>query len=505
MGWLEKHLLSSLIFLPLVWALMGLCIPVKTETGKAAVKWWSFTGSVAAMIIPFYLFTAYNPKADGFQFQEMAEWIPSLGIAYRLGMDGISLCLVCLTAVITPLAVLGSFSSVREKVREYCFLLLLIETAMFGAFLALDVFLFYVFWEVMLVPMFFIIGIWGGNRRIYAALKFFLYTLVGSLLMLVAIFYLAHLHKQQFGVYSTALSDWCKLVIPGGGMLSVQCLLFLAFALAFSIKVPLFPLHTWLPDAHVQAPTAGSVILAAVLLKMGGYGFIRLAFPLFPQAIVQYQVLFMALGAIAVVYGAGVALAQTDIKKLVAYSSVSHMGYVILGLFSLQAIGASGALFQMISHGLATGALFLIVGMFYERKHTRELSDYGGMAQAMPLMAVSFMVISLASIALPGTSGFVGEFFVLVGAWKTSPALAAFAALGAILGAVYLLGAYQKMMLGRLVTGKDAVRDLSWRERFVLLPTVVGVVFLGVVPSLVTAKFEPALLKALERAAEVRR
>jgi NADH-quinone oxidoreductase subunit M len=432
---------------------------------------------------------------------EKWDWLPVLGISYAVGIDGISFWLVLLTTFLMPIAILGSFKAVEHRHKEYYFLLLLLETGMLGAFVTLDLFLFYVFWEAMLIPMYFLIGIWGGKDRVYAAMKFFIFTMVGSLLMLVAIFYIAYQHKVQMGHYSTLITDLYQLHFAGGaGYFSTQSLLFLAFALAFAIKVPLFPLHTWLPDAHVQAPTAGSVILAAVLLKMGGYGFMRFAFPLFPEAVATYQIPFMILGSVAIVYGALVAMVQPDIKKLVAYSSVSHMGYVILGLFSLNEIGVTGAVYQMLNHGISTGALFLLVGMIYERRHTREIAAFGGITKVMPLYAVVFLIITLSSVALPGTNGFVGEFLILLGSWSVSPTLTAVAGLGVIFGAVYMLWMFQRVMFGPIRHEENkSLKDLTGRELVVLFPLVVAVFVMGVFPNFFFQKMEPSVQRFLNK------
>jgi NADH-quinone oxidoreductase subunit M len=500
MEWLDTHLLSVLVFLPLVWAFLGLLIPVENETGRALQRNWTLLGSVIVFVISLRLFQGYDPKGAEFQFTEGYSWIPGLGISYSLGMDGISLWLILLTTFLMPIAILGSYRAVENKVRGYYFLLLALETGMLGAFVSLDVFLFYTFWEAMLIPMYFLIGIWGGKDRIYASMKFFLYTLVGSLLMLVAIFYLAWQHKTQFGTYSTLILELYKVKIPGGGWTSPQSLLFLAFALAFAIKVPLFPFHTWLPDAHVQAPTAGSVILAAVLLKMGGYGFMRFGMPLFPQGVATFQLPMMILGSIAIVYGAWVATVQPDVKKLVAYSSVSHMGYVILGLFSMNIISASGAYYQMLNHGVSTGALFLLVGMIYERRHTREISDFGGITKVMPLFAVAFLIVTLSSIALPGTNGFVGEFLILLGSWKANAGLTALATTGVIFGAVYMLWMFQRVMFGPLKNKEnEKLKDLSAREIAVLVPLIIAIFAMGIFPNVFFEKTGPSIDRMLSR------
>jgi NADH-quinone oxidoreductase subunit M len=500
MDWFNDHLLSVTVFLPLLWALVGLLIPSQSESGKTLIKAWTLLGTLAAFAVSVFIYFKFEAQGAEFQLTENGEWLPGLGISYSLGIDGISLWLVMLTTFLMPVAVLGSWNAVENKERGFFLLLLALESGMLGAFVALDIFLFYTFWEAMLIPMYFLIGIWGGKERIYAAMKFFLYTMVGSLLMLVAIFYLAYQHKVQFGTYSTAILELYKVHLSGGTFTSPQSILFLAFALAFAIKVPLFPLHTWLPDAHVQAPTAGSVILAAVLLKMGGYGFIRFAFPLFPAGVAYFQFPFMILGAIAIVYGAWVATVQPDVKKLVAYSSVSHMGYVILGLFSLNAIAATGSIYQMLNHGVSTGALFLLVGMIYERRHTREITAFGGITKVMPIFAVVFLIVTLSSVALPGTNGFIGEFLILLGSWKTNPGLTAIGTLGVIFGAVYMLWMFQRVMFGPVTHEENKkLKDLSFRELVVMAPLLIAIFAMGIYPNFFFDKMETSINRFLAR------
>ena len=491
-------LLSWLVFLPLLWGLVGLVLPAAMAGGKMK-RYWALAGSVVTFALSLVVFAQFDGTSPSFQMTESADWIPSLGVSYRVGIDGISLWLVLLTTFLTPMVLLSSFESVEKKQNAYYFLILALETAMLGTFLAMDAFLFYVFWEAMLIPMYFLVGIWGGKDRIYAAMKLFIYTMAGSLLMLVAIFYLAYQFKVQTGgPLSLSLLDLYRVQIPFDGYLSAQSLLFLAFTLAFAIKVPLFPLHTWLPDAHVQAPTAGSVILAGVLLKMGGYGLIRFVLPLFPEAVKLYQAPMLILGTVAITYGALVALVQTDVKKLVAYSSVSHMGYVVLGIFSLNTIGVTGAVYQMLCHGISTSGLFLLVGMIYDRRHTREISAFGGVSKVMPLFAIAFLIILLSSAALPGTNGFVGEFLILLGLWQSAPILAVFSALGVIFGAVYLLWMFQRVMLGP-VTGDEnkKLKDLSVREMVVLAPLLIAVFWMGLMPGFWFGKMAPSIEAAL--------
>lgn len=505
MEWFSHNLLTVITFFPLAWALVGLALPLKWVEKR--FEWnafgiWAFVGSLITFGLSWELMHVYDPMGGEFQLVEYVPWIKDLNVAYQVGMDGISLWLIILTTFLTPLAILGSFGAIEKRKKEYYFLLMALETGMLGAFVALDLIVFYIFWEIMLVPMYLLIGIWGGQQRIYAAMKFFLYTVVGSLLMLVAIFYLSHQHHQQFGAYSTSLMDLYRLKLPGDTLGSVQSLLFLAFAFAFAIKVPLFPFHTWLPDAHVQAPTAGSVILAGVLLKMGGYGFVRFAFPLFPEAVMRFQFLFMLLGAIAVVYGAWVAMIQPDIKKLVAYSSVSHMGFVVLGLFSLNGLAATGSIYQMLNHGISTGALFLLVGILYERRHTREISQFGGITKVMPVFAVVFLLTTFSSIALPGTNGFVGEFLILLGSFQTNPWVTAVAGTGVVFGAVYMLWLVQRVFFGPIRNNENKeLKDLTLREVLVMAPLMIAVFFMGIYPNFFLSKMENSVQRFLKRSA----
>jgi len=429
------------------------------------------------------------------QLVERIPWMPGFGIEYIVGVDGISLFLVLLTTLLMPIAILASWS-VKEKVKEFLIFMLLLETGMLGAFVALDLFLFYVFWEVMLVPMYFLIGVWGGTRRIYAALKFVIFTMAGSLLMLIAIIYLAMRHAQVEQALTFDLLKLYDLHLP----LNEQTWLFAAFALSFAIKVPLFPFHTWLPDAHVEAPTAGSVILAGVLLKLGTYGFLRFAMPLFPDAALAAAPYITALAVIGIIYGAVVAMMQTDIKKLVAYSSVSHLGFVMLGLFAFNMQGIQGAIYQMLNHGLSTGALFLLVGMIYERRHTRLIEAFGGLWKQMPIFSALFMIITFSSIGLPGLNGFVGEFLILLGAFAATPRWTAAAATGVILGAIYMLWMYRRVIFGPLTDPENAkLDDLGVRERIILAPILALVLLMGIYPQPFLQRMKPAVELTLKR------
>ena len=499
MDFINSHLITLTVFGPVLFGILVMMMPSGSEGARKLLHITAFALSLAVFVFSLSLYAGFSAVAPGYQFAELGQWIPSLGVSYNVGIDGISLPLILLTTFLTPIVMLGSWTAVEEKLPSYYALIFFLEAGMLGAFVALDTILFYLFWEAMLIPMYFLVGIWGGKDRIYAAMKFFIYTLVGSLLMLVAIFYLMTQYKAQFGMYSAALVDLYKLQIPfEPRLMNAQVLLFLAFALAFAIKVPLFPLHTWLPDAHVQAPTAGSVILAGVLLKLGGYGFLRFAFPLFPQAVHYVAPVFMALGAIAIVYGAWVAMVQPDIKKLVAYSSVSHMGYVMIGLFSLQPQAMSGAVYQMLNHGISTGGLFLIVGMIYERRHTRLIADFGGLARQMPAFAVLFMIVTLSSIALPGTNGFVGEFLILLGVFQVNKLWALIGGTGVIFGAVYMLWMFKRVMFGKLDNEENkTLKDLTLREHLVMAPIVIMIFVMGLFPNFILSRMDGSIAALL--------
>jgi NADH-quinone oxidoreductase subunit M len=487
----QSTILSLVVFLPL---LAGLALLLVPRERVIFCRWWTLAAMAAGLVASGVALSMMQKGAAGMQLVHRIPWIPSMGIDYFLGVDGISIYLVLLTSLLGPIVVLSAWRSVGEKVREFHFLLLLLQAGILGAFLSLDLFLFYMFWELMLIPMYLLIGVWGGPRRVYAAIKFVLYTIVGSLLMLVAILYLYLAHHAQTGAYTFDLLRLYGTELTG----SQQGWLFAAFALAFAIKVPIFPLHTWLPDAHVEAPTAGSVILAGVLLKLGTYGFLRFALPLFPGAAHAAQPLFLVLAVIGIVYGALVAMVQTDIKKLVAYSSVSHLGYCVLGLFAFNIAGFSGSLFQMVNHGLSTGALFLLVGMVYDRRHTREIADFGGLAQVVPWFAAVFVLVTLSSIGLPGLNGFVGEFLVLVGAFGANRLAAAVASTGVVLGAVYMLWLVKRFLFGPLVHEENRkMPDLNGREILLLLPILLFIVYLGVHPGPFLRRMEPSLQAAL--------
>jgi NADH-quinone oxidoreductase subunit M len=485
-------ILHALLWLPLVG--LGLVLWGPEERAKGLAFAWS----AGVLVLSLGLWWAFEPGEAGFQLASSTPWITGWGVSYALGVDGISLFMVLLTTFMTPLAILGSFSYIRKKERGFYALMLLLETGVVGVFLSLDLFLFYVFFELTLVPMYFIVGVWGGERRIYAAVKFFLYTALGSLLMLVAILYLYFQGRSQLGAGTFAYMDLLQVTLT----LKEQIWLFAAFALAFSIKVPLFPLHTWLPDAHVEAPTAGSVVLAALLLKMGTYGFIRFLLPFFPGA-VQHETIvmvMMGLGVTGILYAAWVAAVQPDAKKLVAYTSVAHMGFVVIGIFALTVNGLQGGMMVMISHGVSTGALFLLLGMIYERRHTRMIEDFGGLAAVAPWLATAFVITALTSIGLPGTSGFVGEFLALLGTFETHPWMAGIASLGVIFAAYYMLPMVQRIFFNGLVRKENrGVPDLSRRELAILVPLVALMIWIGVQPAPFLRRMEPSIEAVLER------
>jgi NADH-quinone oxidoreductase subunit M len=486
-------ILTSLIALPVVGAVLLLFVRDE-EKNEPLIRNIALIVSVLVFAETLLLWTRFNPLAADFQFVERHAWIPAFGIDYFVGVDGISLLLLVLTGFLTPIALLSSWESVHKRLRMFCVFILLLESAMIGVFVSLDLFLFYVFWDAMLVPMYFLIGIWGYDRRIYAAVKFILYTMAGSVLMLLAILGLAYLHSEATGGYSFDLLKLYAIDVPR----PQQFWFFLAFALAFAIKVPLFPFHTWLPDAHVEAPTAGSVILAGVLLKMGTYGLVRFAFPLFPEAASFFAPYLAGLAVIGIIYGALVAMVQPDMKKLVAYSSVSHLGFVVLGIAAMNTQGVQGAVYQMLNHGISTGGLFLIVGMLSDRRHTRLISEYGGLKNVVPRLVAVFFLITLSSIGLPGLNGFVGEFLILLGAFRWDPRFAALAATGVILSATYMLWMFQRVNYGPVTNEKNAsLQDLQPREWLVIVPIVAVAILMGVFPNLFLKPIEPSVNKMI--------
>ena len=484
--------LHALVWLPVIG--IGIVLAVEEELAKRIAFGWS----LAVFVISLGLWWAFEPGQAAMQLQSGVDWIPAWGVRYSLGVDGISLFMVLLTTFTTPLAILGSFNYVKSRERAFYALMLLLEAGVVGVFVATDVFLFYVFFELTLVPMYFIVGVWGGERRIYAAIKFFLYTAFGSLLMLVGILYLFFKAKTTLGIPTFAYADLLQISLSG----TEQLWLFGAFALAFAVKVPIFPLHTWLPDAHVEAPTPGSVILAAVLLKLGTFGFVRFVLPLFPVASQHPTVvtLMLVLALVGIIYTAWVAAVQPDAKKLVAYTSVAHMGFVILGIFALTVNGLQGAMVVMISHGVSTGALFLLLGMLYERRHTRQIADFGGIARVMPWFATAFAITALASIGLPGTSGFIGEFLALLGAFETHPRIAIAATLGVIFAAYYMLPMVQRVFFNALDKPENReLEDLSGREIAILAPLCALMIWIGWQPQPFLERMEPSVRAVLER------
>jgi NADH-quinone oxidoreductase subunit M len=493
----DRMLLTAIVFLPLAGALLVLLAGGRGDNPEreGAVRLVALAVSLVTFAATLYLWWAFDPTSADYQFVERYAWLPQFGITYHLGVDGISLFLLVLTGFLTPLALLSSWAGVHKSVKLFSFFMLALETAMLGVFVSLDLFLFYLFWDAMLIPMYFLIGIWGYERRIYAAVKFILYTMAGSVLMLLAIIGLAWAHQTATGRPSFDLLDLYSLHLPW----STERWFFLAFAVAFAIKVPLFPFHTWLPDAHVEAPTAGSVILAGVLLKMGTYGLLRFAFPLFPNAAAHYAPWIAVLAVIGIVYGALVAMVQPDMKKLVAYSSVSHLGVVVLGLCAFNVNGVQGAVYQMLNHGVSTGGLFMIVGMLSDRRHTRLIAEYGGLKAVMPRLVAAFLLITLASIAMPGMNGFIGEFLILLGAFRQFPWLTAVGATGVILSAVYMLWMFQRVNYGEVTNDKNrGLADLTGREWAMMIPTVAMCIFMGLAPAIFLRPMEPAVAKVVE-------
>jgi len=488
-------ILSLCIAIPAATAFLLLLLP---RAAAQAARWVALVGALAAFAASLVMFAEFRAGEAGFQMVEKLPWIASIGAEWHIGVDGISLFLILLTTLLSVLCIVSSWSSISERVKEFHFFFLLLETGMVGVFCALDLFLFYVMWEVVLVPMFFLIGVWGGSRRVYATVKFFLFTMAGSVLMLVGILYVYfHTTDPATGAHTFNL---LMATEQAGYGLEVQRWLFLAFAIAFAIKVPLFPLHTWLPDAHTEAPTAGSVILAGVLLKMGTYGFLRFCLPMFPLATMQFVPLISVLALIGILYGAMVSMVQKDIKRLVAYSSVAHLGFVMLGTFALNIEGLTGSLLQQINHGISTGALFLLVGVLYDRRHTRLVSDYGGIAKVMPVYAALFMIIALSSIGLPGLNGFVGEFLILLGTFASNAFYAVLGTAGIIFAAVYLLWMYQRVFFGE-VTNKEnlKLKDVTLREGLVIAVLVVMTIWIGVYPDPLLSRMQPSLELVLSR------
>jgi NADH-quinone oxidoreductase subunit M len=501
MEFITSHILSLLIFTPVVGAVV---LVLLDKEKHEAIRRTALVFGLLTLVLSLHLVGHFARHEGGFQFEENHPWIPAFGVNYHLGIDGISLWLVVLAAFLTVISVLASWKGVDKRIKEFFILILLLEAGMVGVFESLDFFLFYVFWEVMLVPMYFLIGIWGHGRRIYAAVKFFIYTAVGSALMLAAILSLYFMNAHATGVYTFDFPALLENILSERLVIAphVQTWLFLAFFVSFAIKVPIFPLHTWLPDAHTEAPTAGSVLLAGVLLKMGTYGLLRFNIQLFPEATQTFTPWIITLAIIGIIYGALVAMVQPDLKRLVAYSSVSHLGFVVLGIFVFNMQGVEGAVYQMLNHGISTGALFLIVGMIYERRHTREITEFGGLATPMPVLATCFMIITLSSIGLPLLNGFVGEFLILVGTFGASLAKAklycALAATGVILSAVYMLWMYQRVMFGEITHDVNkTLPDLSLREKWVLLPMIVMALWMGLYPQFFLRKMDASVSKVL--------
>jgi NADH-quinone oxidoreductase subunit M len=499
MEFFMDNILNIVCYFPLVGMIL---IMLTKRENEQAIKWIANITAFIGFIISIPLITAFNNPEyigqDGFRFIYEHSWIPMIGANYKFGIDGISMLLILLTTLLGFISILSSWTAIKERVKEYYAFMLLLQTGMLGVFMSMDFLVFYVFWEVMLVPMYFLIGVWGGPRKLYAAIKFFLYTLAGSVLMLVGILAVYFYQYNVTGTYSFDILAFQKLGFPA----DLQFWVFLAFFVGFAIKVPMFPFHTWLPDAHVQAPTAGSVILAGVLLKMGTYGFVRFSLPMFPDATMQFLKPMLILCLIGIIYGALVAMMQKDMKSLVAYSSVSHLGFVMLGVFAATPVALQGGILQMINHGISTGALFLIVGIVYERRHTRLIADYGGLSHIMPMYATVFLIMTLSSIGMPGLNGFIGEFLILQGTFA-APGLwiyAALAVIGIVLGAAYMLWLYQRVMFGKLENPLNKVLpDLNLRELATFVPLIILAFWIGIYPSFFTKYLDEPVQTIVER------
>jgi NADH-quinone oxidoreductase subunit M len=499
MDFFMGNILNLVCYIPLAGMIVIMLIKREHEN---AIKWVANITAAVGFLISIPLLTSFNDpryiSSNGFRFIYTHSWIPQIGADYKLGIDGISMLLVLLTTLLGSIAILSSWNAIKDRVKEYYAFLLLLQTGMLGVFMSLDFLVFYVFWEIMLVPMYFLIGVWGGPRKLYAAIKFFLYTLVGSVLMLVGILAIYFYQHDISGIYSFDILGFQKLGFPT----DLQFWVFIAFFVGFAIKVPMFPFHTWLPDAHVEAPTAGSVILAGVLLKMGTYGFVRFSLPMFPWATMYFMKPLLILALIGIIYGALVAMMQKDMKSLVAYSSVSHLGFVMLGVFAATPMSLQGGVLQMLNHGISTGALFLIVGVIYERRHTRLISEYGGLSHIMPVYATVFLVMTLSSIGMPGLNGFIGEFLILMGTFA-GPGLwpyAALAVIGIVLGAAYMLWLYQRVMFGKLENPlNQALPDLSMRELATFVPLIILAFWIGIYPTSFTKYLDEPVNAIVER------